>query len=528
MLTHQKAIPMRRLWLIIGLLFCCYAYILPRWSDWNQNSRLNLVLALVDDGTPRIDRYVANTGDYALYRGHTYSDKPPGLSFLGIPIYAAIRPLLDAPPVQAQFERLGSRFADTFRADGSGLQTDKVRFALVQYLLTLVVVALPAALCGGLFFWVLQRMGIDSVPASIGALGYGLATSAAPYAGNFYAHQLVAVLLFTAFVLAWLPSEQLPLTSVPQQPPPDHVTRSGQPALQRDMIRGVIVGLLLGWAVISEYPAAPAAAIIGFYALYRRGRRWLPAMMLGGILPIGLLIGYDLAAFGTPWSIGYAYSALWQEQHHTGFMSLTMPQWEAIWGLTFSEFRGLFFRAPWLLLALPAYWIGWRWRDRRAEWLVLLLVPLAFLLFYGSSIMWWGGFAAGPRYIVPLIPFLALPASLLIGYGWHLIGLRVSALGLIGISFVLVWMEATAGQLFPSDAVRATWREYVIPAWQQGDIARNAGMVFNLSGPISLLPLLGMVITAVIVLWRPLEQATPTPVPSIPTTQPPVSPPAQR
>lgn len=497
---------MRRFWLIVFLLFFSYAYVLPRWSDWNQNSRLNLVLAVVDDSTPKIDRYVANTGDYALYNGHAYTDKPPGLSFLGIPIYAAIRPLLDAPPVQAQFERIGSRFEETLNPDSSGLRADKIRFALVQYLLTLIVVALPAALFGGFFFLVLQRLGVAPAPASIGALGYGLATSAAPYAGNFYAHQLVAVLLFTAFALAWSP-----------------------PARWAPWASGALVGLLLGWAVISEYPAAPAAAMIGLYALYRRGWRWLPAMAAGGALPGALLISYDLAAFGTPWPIGYAYSALWQEQHHTGFMSLTAPQWEAIWGLTFSEFRGLFFRAPWLLLALPAYWIGWRWREQRAEWWVLVLVPLAFLLFYGSSIMWWGGFAAGPRYIVPLIPFLALPAALLIGHCWGRIGWRLGTLGLLSVSFVLIWMEATATQLFPSDAIKSTWREYVIPAWQQGDIARNVGMVLQLEGTASLLPLLAVLVAGIIILLRPLEATERTaarPAATPPTTS--VAPPAQR
>ena len=39
---------MRRTALIFLLLLACYAYVLPRWADWNQNSRLNLVVALVD------------------------------------------------------------------------------------------------------------------------------------------------------------------------------------------------------------------------------------------------------------------------------------------------------------------------------------------------------------------------------------------------------------------------------------------------------------------------------------------------
>ncbi|WP_322816670.1 hypothetical protein [Chloroflexus sp.] len=498
---------MRRFWLIVFLLFCSYAYILPRWSDWNQNSRLNLVLALVDDGTPRIDRYVENTGDYAIFEGHAYTDKPPGLSFLGVPVYAALRPLLNTPLVQAQFERLSGRFAATLNPDGSGLRPDKIRFALVQYLLTLVVVALPAALFGGLFFLILQRIGVPPVPASIGTLAYGLATSAAPYAGNFYSHQLVAVLLFTAFALTWAP----PLTWPPA-------------------ISAAIVGLALGWVVISEYPAAPAAAIIGLYTLYRRGWRWLPTLLVGGAVPLTLLVIYDLAAFGTPLPIGYAHSALWQEQHHTGFMSLVGPQWDAIWGLTFGDFRGLFFRTPWLLLAIPAYWIGWRQRQHRAEWWVVLLVPLSFLLFYGSSIMWWGGFAAGPRYLVPMIPFLALPAILLCAAVWSHPIWRTTILALITISFGLVWTEATATQLFPSDAIRATWTEYVIPAWARGDIARNLGMVLQLDGPISLLPLLIVIIAGLVLLLRPLEPAERSPAITKPDMRSvmPIAPPPQR
>ncbi|MCX7861251.1 MAG: hypothetical protein N2385_14255, partial [Chloroflexus sp.] len=84
--------------------------------------------------------------------------------------------------------------------------------------------------------------------------------------------------------------------------------------------------------------------------------------------------------------------------------------------------------------------------------------------------------------------------------------------------------------LFPSDAMRATWREYVIPAWQRGDIARNAGMVLPLEGPASLLPLLALLMTGLIILLRPLE-ATERAAARHTAAQPPttpIAPPAQR
>jgi len=196
---------MRRSTVIFCLLLICYAYTLPRWADWNQNSRLDLVLAIVDDGTVSIDRYVNNTGDYALYQGRTYSDKPPGLSFLALPAYMVLRPILDLPPVANRLQHVGSTGAlqSSLRADGSGLREDKVRVALVQYLLTLLVVATPAAALGVILYRLMLRLGSSELLAALGTLAYGLGTTAAAYAGNFYSHQLCAALLFGAFMLAW-------------------------------------------------------------------------------------------------------------------------------------------------------------------------------------------------------------------------------------------------------------------------------------------------------------------------------------
>jgi hypothetical protein len=48
----------REKWIAFGLfllLLGCYTYTLPRWADPNQNSRLDMVIAVVEDGTFRID-----------------------------------------------------------------------------------------------------------------------------------------------------------------------------------------------------------------------------------------------------------------------------------------------------------------------------------------------------------------------------------------------------------------------------------------------------------------------------------------
>jgi hypothetical protein len=83
--------------LFLFVLFCG-AYALRRWADWNQNSRFDLTVAIVDHRTLSIDCCVANTGEYALYEGRTYSDKAPGLSLLAVPAYLLWRTVAALPP----------------------------------------------------------------------------------------------------------------------------------------------------------------------------------------------------------------------------------------------------------------------------------------------------------------------------------------------------------------------------------------------------------------------------------------------
>src|SRR5579863_1122233 len=81
--------------LIFGVIFFSYAYFYEG-GGWNQNSRFDLVRAVVEQGTLRIDDYQENTGDKAFANGHYYSDKAPGLALLAVPVALVARPLLRA------------------------------------------------------------------------------------------------------------------------------------------------------------------------------------------------------------------------------------------------------------------------------------------------------------------------------------------------------------------------------------------------------------------------------------------------
>jgi len=474
-------------------LLVCYGYFFPRWADPNQNSRLDMVIAVVEDTTFQIDDYVENTVDYAKVGEHYYSDKAPGAAFLGIPVYAILKGFLDLPVMDSVMDRLANNkaFNSTLRKEGTGLLEHKVRFAIAQVALTLVTSALPTALMGVLMYRLLARFTPRRWPRTLVVLGYGLLTPAFAYAGAFYGHQLSAACLFGAFYLMFVGTKPLSTRSL------------------------LAVGLLLGYSVITEYPSVLIVGILFLYACYRLNNRW----RIGWVILTGALIAagwmtYNAAIFGSPFELGYSHSELWTDQHETGFMSLTWPHWEALWGITFSPFRGLFMLSPLLLLAMPGFALWWNSGEHRPELWVTLTSVLAMFLFNSSSIMWWGGFAIGPRYLLPMLPFMVLPILFVFRERRNRTWMRVLSIALFAWSLIATWGLTLAGQAFPPDTLRNPLGEYAWPNWQMGNIARNLGMVLHLSGAISLLPLLVGVTALLAVLWF-LSRQEPTSVAEI-------------
>jgi hypothetical protein len=487
----ERRTTLRRDMLLIFLtLLVAYLYVLPRWADWSQNSRLNLVRALVEQQTTSIDSFVTNTGDYALYNGRTYTDKPPGLSFVALPFYAAALPIIDHPRIQPLLAKAagGGALSGTLNQSGTGINNDKIRHFVAQALLTAITVAFPAALLGVLLYAALGRLGFGRSIRLLITFAYGLATPAAAYANNFYSHQFVAVLLFGAFFLLLLAKEP--------------TTNARFPALAAraslGWVRAFLFGLLCSYVIISEYPPALIIGAFGLWALVRLRPADLVTATIGGLPPLVLMGFYNFAAFGTIWPVGYTHSALWQDQHHTGFMSITYPQLDALWGLTFGSFRGLFIRAPWLLLAIPGFIIWWRNPIQRGLIAICMAAVVLLTLFYSSSVMWWGGYGIGPRYLVPMLPFLAIPTAFAVRFLWKHTAGKIAVAILVTLSTVLTWFETLAGQSFPSDASRSPWSEIVLPAWQTGNIARNFGTALGLDGALSIVPLVGFLTLLII------------------------------
>lgn len=404
------------------LLFGAYAYFFPA-GGWNQNSRFDLTRAIVERHTLVIDAYRSNTFDLSERDGHAYCDKAPGVSLMGVIPYALIFAAHRGHPPEA-------RALDD-----------------AAYLTTLVVVAIPSALGGVMFLSLLGALGVEVAQRTFAAAAYGLGTLAFPYSTMLYGHQVAAALLIAAFAL--LARERRGARAQP-----------------------VWVGVLLGWSVVVEYPAALGAITLAVYAAsFVRPRRQLALIAAGAAVPALVLAAYHTVAFGGPATLSYALSN--QSPRHLGiFMGIGTPSADALANVLFTDYRGLFFATPSLLLAFPGFWQTVRDRGTRAEAVVCAIIVVAFVWMNGSLVDWQGGSAVGARFLVPALPFLAACAAAMRARSGLGRMLQTVGAALVGVSSMAM-LVAVAVDPQPSVRVMHPFRDHLLPAFAAGRLALN-------------------------------------------------------
>lgn len=482
---------------IFLILLLCYGYFMPKWGDWNANSRADLVYAVVDQGVLNINAYHENTGDKACFpgpyhleedrcEGDYYTDKSLGPSLVAVPFYAVFKVIAQIPPIQNMIENgnLPGNFTDTLNPEGRGALSTSIYQGMALTFMTFFAISVPSAILGTVIFLFASRFTPRLIHAFVLALAYGLATIAFPYSNTLVQHQLAAFGAFVGFYLIW------------------RVIYEDAP------VRWLwLSGALFGLATITEYPIVVVLGIIFLWAVYVYPKRIELWRVVVGAIPLGLIfVAYNYAAFQSVLPVGYEYSTLWQDEHNAGFLSFTTPSLERLYGLTFSPAKGLFLISPFLLLTFPGLLLMWRQhRNQRPMTVALTLAIVGIFVIYSASIMWWGGHTVGPRYLVPILPFMALPIiaafDALLKRSW---GILLTGVLLVW-SVIVVWVQTIGGQSWPpTDAFLLTidlmnssntFLDYSLPLILAGDVARNyGGIVLGLDGLAGLLPLLALVV----------------------------------
>lgn len=457
--------------LLALLLACTFAYFVGP-PAWNQNSRLALTRALVEQGRVAIDDYHATTGDKSFRDGHFYSDKAPGVSLLAVVPYALFvveRKLTGGELPDVRVQTLDPAIAAGGRAPppAERLPGDVLVYnpahRVALWWCRMVVISLPSVLAGVLMFLVLVRERSRGVALGI-PLIWLLATPALGYACGFYGHQIVAALLVIAWALVRL---ERPL----------------DPAR-----RGFVLGSLLGLAVACEYTSAPAIVLVLAWASWRAGLRVAAFAVLGGIPWALLLAGYHAWAFGSPLATGYDFVYL--EEFAEGMAvnyGIGRPDPAVLAQLLFGSYRGLFYLSPVLLLAVWGLGVRVVESDRAGRLELALAASLVayYLLLNSGYYMWDGGAALGPRHAIPMLPFLCL------GLGPALERLPWATWTLAGVSCLQVIVITAAGPEAPGWG-NPLW-SYGLPELLQTPVtggSTTVGRLLGLAGPLSLVPLL--------------------------------------
>jgi hypothetical protein len=428
-------------WSIFALLFFSYAYF-NQAGGWNENTRFDLVRAIVDDHTLSIDRYHENTGDKARVGDHYYSDKAPGLSFAAVPVYAAFR-----------------MFRGLFA-------TEHAFVVIASYVVTALTIGVAGAALGMLIYRAGRRLGATPEGAALAALGYGLGTTAFPLSTMFFGHQLAALALFLAFYVALCRDES-----------------SGK-------WTSALVVLIAATAVLVEFPTAPAAFLVVLYDTRGRLSRRSWVALAAAIVPVSVLGLYLAHAFGSPGRVGYdalSDPASRAEMHSHGIFGVTYPKVGVLVELLLGRYRGLLPYSPVLFLAIPGFLGAFlspideagatdddpnsrtstALDDHSRHAIVLAGGVVAYFLLFISSYEWWqGGSSFGSRHLAPMLPFLMLPVALA---ATRRPGV---ALALV-LPAIAVMTIVTAVQPKPSDSIMDPFWSRLVPAFFHGHLSAN-------------------------------------------------------
>lgn len=362
-------------YLLFVFFFVTYGYFF-QGGGWNQNGRIYLTQAIINQGTFAIDAYkedapqmeFVNMGDWALYNGHYYSNKSPGLSFLAIPPYALAAFLLNT------FTRTSPEQTVLFCAYFSNLCT---------------TVLMSSLLCLVLFYVCLSLFHISINHAFTLTLFFGLGTLAFPYSTAFYSHLPSAFCLFFSYVLAI------------------SIRRQG---LKRNYAKSVLAGFVAGFGVLIEPSCIYLLTAVFIYMLCNQETRRYAVFFIVGCIPAGLAQGfYNAVCFGHPLASSYDYANDMVMVRNNGSL-FGMPTLHTLREMMMSPYRGVLITSPVLLMIFPGALFFLMQKEWRRESVMCAITSVLFYFFIASFHAWHGGSAPGPRYLLPAYPWFFLLA----------------------------------------------------------------------------------------------------------------------
>ncbi len=256
--------------------------------------------------------------------------------------------------------------------------------------------SIVTALSVAVVFLLSLRMGVTRRRAVALSFVYAFATFAFPHAKTFFSEPLAATLSLTSLFF---------------------VVRSGQ---DRTLGAAALAGLSIGFGLHARASVALFVPVLGLYLLWLWARPHFeirkliaPAGAFGGAfsVTVALLLLSNWWRFGSPFNLGYAT------------IPLDYPIQDGLYGLFLSPGKSIFVYAPIVALGLLAPILAGR--GHRSVAGVAVVLGLLNALFFARFPYWHGDHSYGPRYLMLSLPFLVIPAGVLLDRRWA----RLTTLG---------------------------------------------------------------------------------------------------
>jgi hypothetical protein len=353
-------------------------------------------VALAETGSLNVERYLGWSDDiFQGSKGGAYINNNPGASLTGAISLVILRPILAR--VDAWNQRLPRASPTT--AEGEVFQRTLAEgrafyFLLVAFVTVALVMAPATAATAALLFTRLFQADVPAASAAQAAILYGLATPILFRVGLLNHNLLVGDAGITALLLLW-----------------DPVDRPVQ------LWHAMGAGLLAGYAVLCDYSGVVVVMVAALYVWLRSAglptahRLRMLAVYAAGVTPgVAALALYQRWAFGSFFRPSQFYMVPTAPTSR-GYRGFDWPSGALLWANFFDPRFGLFAYCPALLLAFAAPFTSRvRYRlPRRETWLLLTYFSL-FVIFCSANQYSWLQPLTGFRYLVPVVPALALLA----------------------------------------------------------------------------------------------------------------------
>ena len=416
-----------------------YATLIQSFS-WNQTSHYDLIRTL-DQGRTTIDAYQENTGDKAFYKGHWYSARAPGLALYSLPFYDGLKAV----------------GAEHWAYESAAQRNDDEMI----YLVNLWGGVLPGLLLLLLVGHLAERFSPGYGAATAVVLGLG--TIALPLSTLLFSHVFCALLGFAAFVLI-----------LHERDGPANPWYLG------------LAGLLIGYAGASEYPMFFVGVVLAIYLLSRRDALTVPGVVsragayaLGGLIGLIPLALYNHYAFHSFFHL--AYSNIPRQQQ--GFFGIGLPSLRVMATLLLDS-RGLLTLSPVLAMGAVGTWLLYKrgptergpnergpgGHGHRAEALVIAAICVLYVGYNSGYYLPFGGGFMGPRFLMTILPFLALPIGIALkrypGPTIALAGASIACMVIATVTHPLIGYETEA----------VVWTRYLREGFFQPTIATAYGL----------------------------------------------------